>query len=87
MPDSHISIAGSVVTATSRSWKLPSARARIIWFWRIISAAVDASTDVANQLCQISVIRSTSCWSERTMRSSHQQWSWPHTLIGSSGRP
>ena len=35
----------------------------------------------------MNVIRSTSCWSERTIRSSHQQWSSPQTLAGSSGLP
>ena len=60
VPDSHINIAGSRVTSVSRSWKLPSARARIIAFWRSISPAVAPSIEVANQLCQMSVIRSTS---------------------------
>ena len=73
VPDSHSNIAGSRVTSTSRSWKLPSARARISRFWRSIRAAVEPSTEVANQLCQTRVMRSMSCWSERTIRSSHQQ--------------
>ena len=45
------------------------------------------SFDVANQSCQTSVIRSTSGRDVRTIRSSHQQWSWPHASAGASGRP
>src|SRR5258708_5011727 len=67
--------------------KFPSACERIIRFWRSISAWVEPSTLVANQLCQMRVIRSTSGWLVRTIRSSHQQWSSPHTFTGSSGWP
>src|ERR1700722_2973985 len=45
------------------------------------------SLELANQSCQMKVMRSTNCWSERTMRSSHQQWSWPHSSAGASALP
>src|SRR5579864_7396794 len=43
--------------------------------------------DVANQSCQTSAMRSTSGRDVRTIRSSHQTWSWPHASYGASGRP
>ena len=88
MPSSQTSIAGSTVNARSRSWKDPSAFARSVAFWSSISCwSLTLSLLVANQSCQISVIRSTSCWSDRTMRSSHQQWSWPQASAGASALP
>ena len=35
----------------------------------------------------MNVIRSISCWSERTIRSSHQQWSSPQASAGASALP
>ena len=32
-------------------------------------------------------MRSTSGWSERTIRSSHQRWSWPQASSGANGVP
>ena len=43
--------------------------------------------EVANQSCQISVIRSTSGREVRTILSSHQRWSSPNASFGASGRP
>ena len=43
--------------------------------------------EVANQSCQTSVIRSTSGRRVRTIRSSHQRWSWPQASAGASGWP
>ena len=60
LPFSHSSIAGSTVTSESSWWKLPSALRRNVQFWLIISRALEASSEVANQLCQMSVMRSIS---------------------------
>src|SRR5215218_7080387 len=57
-------------------------------FWRSISPCEPTpSFDVANQSCQTSVMRSINGRLPRTMRSSHQRWSWPHASRGASGRP
>ena len=60
MPDSQTSIAGSRVTSSSRSSNEPSARRRKSLFWRIIRREEPTpSSEVANQSCQTSVMRST----------------------------
>ena len=57
-------------------------------FWRIISRCEPTvSFEVANQSCQTSVIRSVSGRLVRTIRSSHQRWSWPNLSSGNSRRP
>ena len=62
----------------TRSVNEPSTRERMSSFWAIIIARLPTSSfDVANQSWKISVRRSTSGWLERTIRSSHQRWSWP----------
>ena len=72
----------------TRSVNEPSARERMSWFWSIIIAWLPTSLlDVANQSWKISVSRSTSGWSERTIRSSHQRWSWPQASSGANGVP
>jgi hypothetical protein len=43
-----------------------------------------SSLVVANQSCQMSVMRSTSWRSVRTIRSSQEMCAWPHTFSGSS---
>ena len=61
---------------------------RIVWFWTSIHFCEPTpSIEVANQSCQVSVIRSTSGWFVRTIRSSHQRWSWPQASRGASGAP
>ena len=52
-----------------------------------ISLCGTLALEVANQSCQTSVIRSISGACVRTMRSSHQQWSWPQASRGASGLP
>ena len=85
---SHSSIAGSRVTASASCSNEPSAWRRSSAFWRSISVCGGPpALLVANQSCQTSVMRSTSGASVRTMRSSHQQWSWPQASRGASGRP
>src|SRR4051794_31301830 len=54
-------------------------------FWRSISGV--SWSRVAKWSCQKSVIFSWSGRCVRTMRSSHQSWSWPHSLMGSIGLP
>src|ERR1019366_4406871 len=82
------SIAGSTLTAWNSVAKLPSAFARRVAFWLSISCTLlTCALEVANQSCQMNVMRSTSGWLVRTMRSSHQQWSSPHVPAGSSGPP
>ena len=67
---------------------MPSACERMSSFWAIIIARLPTSLlDVANQSWKISVMRSTSGWLERTIRSSHQRWSWPQASSGANGVP
>jgi len=76
--DSHSIIAGSSVIAVSICGKLARHRRRCVRFWLIISRCEPTpSLLVANQSCQVSVIRSISCARERTMRSSHHSTSLP----------
>ena len=60
-PSSQSSIAGSFVTLVSRSPNEPSAPVRSVWFWFSMSDCEPTFWfDVANQSCQMSVIRSIS---------------------------
>ena len=87
-PESQTSIAGSRVTSISSFANEPSAFLRKSLFWRSISSCDPTpALEVANQSCQTSVIRSSSERLVRTMRSSHQRWSWPHASVGASGWP
>jgi hypothetical protein len=77
-PDSQISIAGSVVMAARSAGKLPRLKRRWVSFCAIISRCeLTRSLLVANQSCQIRVIRSTSGARLRTIRSSHHSTSSP----------
>ena len=88
LPFSHTSIAGSCVTFSNRSWNEPVHDVRKSWFcFSINDWLLTVNCDVANQSCQISVIRSTNGWLPRTMRSSHQRWSCPIASLGASGLP
>ena len=71
-----------------RSAKEPSAcpRKKSIWF-SISCCEATPWFEVANQECQISVIRSISGAFVRTIRSSQERWSSPMTAVGASGRP
>jgi hypothetical protein len=88
LPFSQISIAGSWVTATSRSLNDPNAWPRKRSFCFSISCW-DATPwfEVANHECQISVIRSISGAFVRTILSSQKRWSSPTTAEGERGRP
>jgi len=71
-------IAWSRSSACASLRKLPSALPRIVQYWLSISLLSETfSFDVAKWSCQLSVIRSTSWWRPRTIRSSHQSTSCP----------
>ena len=70
-------MAGSTVTSRSRLANDPSAARRKSAFCPNMRSVWTLSREHANQSCQTRAMRSTSGWEERTMRSSHQRWSWP----------
>src|SRR5262249_25215021 len=67
----------------NRSRNDPKQATRKRFDWSIICCAVETlALEVANQSWRISAIRSTSGWSVRIIRSSHQRWSWPQASAG-----
>jgi hypothetical protein len=78
VPESHMSMAGLAVIATRSLRKLLSEYLLRRRFWAIISCwEPTPAFEVANQSCQLSVMRSTSGRLVRTIRSSHHRWSCP----------
>ena len=74
--DGLLNNAGLIVTRIARPWNEPSPMLRNRSFcWSISFWLPTVMFEVANQSCQISVIRSTSGREVRTILSSHQRWS------------
>ena len=85
-PDQHRRVLRDVERAARGTSRGRAARKSS--FWSSISRCEPTpSFEVANQSCQTSVIRSTSGRDVRTIRSSHQRWSWPQASYGASGCP